>query len=487
MEFKFIATNADNVGDGIGQAIANDDHEGLGQLTANIDAGQNGILQWIQSVGGEVVTSSGDEIIAKIPFESYNEAAIENLRSEYELASGVTVTVGVGDSMSEASKALIYGKLNDKNQIVEYDLHLEDYIASHGEEISPEDQEFEQEVENQMGEGEEIPTPDQDAEGDEYTDSENTSDEEYEDASAADLIGGQQVDNPEYQEEVPEMEETAEGDGTLAEEGEMSEDDLDINPADKLDGVVGEDLDGDGDIDAMPATDDPMLQDASAGGEIPSQELPNDGQVQPEGEEQPPAVDENGMPIEGGGNNQSALTDMIHANMGGEDQDEADGASDERLRQDIANSLITFKENKPMLEQAKVENPKLYEATILMLSSMIEMAKKLNMNPEADVDSQEAQDALPDAEMGQMEEEEQPPMPEQEDDAEAESEDAENLEEVEDEAGDDNKQENKNKYPFGKSEVAKLYSDLVKGCNVLQKFGNKRVNKTEKAPAKKKQ
>ena len=522
MEFKFIAVNGDNVGDSIGSAIATDNHEELSKITGGLKDAHGAIEQWIESVGGQVVTSSGDEGIYKIPAESYDEATIDSLRDQYSQSTGTTITVGVGTSMSEASKALIYGKLNEKDQVVEYDPHIDDYIAGHDDEI----------------------VEDEDSQDDGFTDQEAVGDEEYEDESASELVApeGAQDENPEYQEEVPEMEETAVGgeaaigetdetmpdselDETLAEEGEMSEDDLDVAPEDRLDQVVG-DLDGDGDVDvAPPAEEDAAMlgetdqetpipegdevaqAQAEMGEEMPAEGM--EGQMAPEGMEAPvegeemapdemapegmegmvgEEMDEGMDPeaaMEGDQDNQSALTDMIHANMGGEEDASPadDEADEEELRQDIVTSLQTFKENKAMLEQAKQENPKLYEATILMLRSMIEMAKKLSMDPEGDVNAQMAQDALPEVE-GEEEEGFEEEMSEED----VEAEEAEGLEEVEDSAEDDASQEDKEKNPFAKNEMTKLYADLLKGINIVKKAESRwdYWKRKEKEKAKKK-
>jgi len=495
MEFKFIAVNGDNVGDSIGSAIATDNHEELSKITGGLKDAHGAIDQWIESVGGEIVTSSGDEGIYKIPAEAYDEATIDSLRSQYSESTGTTITVGIGASMSEASKALIYGKLNDKDQVVEYDPHVDDYIAGHDEEVVDD---------------EEVPEHEQhlDEEGKAIHDAtENETDEEeiYEEDMAQvgeESLAGPDDENMEYQDEVPEMEETAlegeapigetdeampegEFDETLAQEGEMSEDDLDVNPEDRLEQVVG-DLDGDGDVDAMIPEEGQIDVAAEAeelpevGGEFGDEDAPEmaagpEGMMPEEGmEELPEEGMEAGMPGEEDlEDNQSALTDMIHANMGedGEEMPEEEGDNEE-LRDDIASSLMTFKENKQMLEQAKQENPKLYEATILMLRSMIEMAKKLNMDPEADVEEQMAMDEMPDAaeEFGEeLPEEEEAVEDSPEDEAvqeEMDSEDALESQEVEEEANENDKKKGN---PFAKNEMVSLYSNLMKGTAVLQR------------------
>ena len=109
---------------------------------------------------------------------------------------------------------------------------------------------------------------------------------------------------------------------------------------------------------------------------------------------------------------------------------------------------------------------------------MIEMAKKLNMNPEADVEGQMAQEEFPEADEAAFDEgEEQEEAPIQEAQvADEEAESAEGLAEVEEESIEEDKKIN----PFGKTEMAILYSDLMKGMKTLKKFGGdpKRPRKT---------
>jgi hypothetical protein len=492
MNFKYLAINGDNVGDSIGSAIASDNHEELSKLTGGLKDAHGAIEEWVQSVGGEIVTSSGDEGIYKVPADSFDEATIENLKNQYSESAGTTLTIGMGDSMSEASKALIYGKMNDKDQIVEYDPHIDDYIASQDggmEEEYAENEEMGEEAPEEEY-SEEMPGEEEFA-GEEMPEGavDNGAVGEFGEETSEELPDseiGDSNDDIEYQEEIPEGEEMpmegetvgeetdeaipgqeyGEEDESLFEEGELGESDLDVNPEDKLDDVVGTDIDGDGDIDAMPMEDE--------------------GEMAPEGmegeEEMMPGEEGEEIPMEGE-EGESALTDMIHANMGEEESPEGEEGDTEELRQDIAASLMTFKENKPMLEQAKTENPKLYEATILMLRSMIEMAKKLNMNPEQDVMGQESMDDLPGAEEAQMEDGEEFEEAAPEEDGlppETPDEIPEEEDELPPEAEKEEEDEDKEKKPFGKSEIVKLYGDLIKGCETLSKGDKKKVKKKPK-------
>jgi hypothetical protein len=99
------------------------------------------------------------------------------------------------------------------------------------------------------------------------------------------------------------------------------------------------------------------------------------------------------------------LASMIHGDMqdGGDDSEQDpdavpaqgdDASLDDELRQDIAEALVSFKENKHLLEQARDQNPELYNATLTMLRSMIAMAKKLGFGPEQDMADKEAEQQL---------------------------------------------------------------------------------------------
>lgn len=141
MKNIYISVNGDDVGEGIGQAIANDDYEGLSAISGKISGAHQGFSAWIEENGGKIVITSGDEAIFVAPEEIVEE--IENARKQYQAQSGHTLSVGIGESMSQAAKALIYCKMNNKNQTIKYDPHVDDYISENVnmEEAGNEDEE----------------------------------------------------------------------------------------------------------------------------------------------------------------------------------------------------------------------------------------------------------------------------------------------------------------------------------------------------------
>ena len=127
MKRVYIAANGDGVGEQIGNAILSDDHQTLSGLSRKFKDAHSNIEKWAQKKGGEIVASAGDEIIFSLPEEALGE--LDSVKDAYSQASGTTLTIGIGETISQASKALIYGKLNDKNQIVEYEPQMDDYIS----------------------------------------------------------------------------------------------------------------------------------------------------------------------------------------------------------------------------------------------------------------------------------------------------------------------------------------------------------------------
>lgn len=442
----YLALNGDDVGTRIGEAIANDDHEGLASASSDIEGAHGNIDQWVESVGGKKVTRSGDEGIYLIPEEALGD--LESIKSSYKEQSGHGLTIGVGSSMSEASKALIYGKLNGKDQVVHYDPSIEDYLSEEdvSENEMPEDSEEDESDDLDSGEAHEAakepssPSVEADGNPDEADGEDDQEDEEQAEQESDDegFAENEDVGDPDdgHQDSAEDEEEDQEAEGYTPPESEDEEsqaapgDDLaddnqkvtespkstpppqvsdeedsedpDAPNSEAIDGDVdGEDFGADKDGSEEAEQDEEMASntpapemDASAeqppGQEAQStyQELNDDDMENPDMEMDNESYDQN-----------DALTGMIHGDMNdeGEDEESAEEGSsqlDDELRQDIASALMAFKENKEMLEQAREQNPKLYDATITMLRSMIEMAKKLGQNPEQDIQDQEGQQQL---------------------------------------------------------------------------------------------
>lgn len=111
----YVSMDGDNIGNRVAQAEAENDEQKLIEMSHKIEAGQSVFRTWVQSVGGVIIESGGDEGLAKVPSNVGDK--IENFRSQYMSVSGATVTVGVGKTISESTHARELGKLRGKNRV----------------------------------------------------------------------------------------------------------------------------------------------------------------------------------------------------------------------------------------------------------------------------------------------------------------------------------------------------------------------------------
>lgn len=124
----FVSIDGDNIGSTIGRASLDNNIEELRRLSNLIDAGNRLWTEWATDSGGEVVGSGGDEARLNVPADKLRE--IPKIARKYYDLTGFTVTVGVGQKISEADKALLAGKLESKNCIRMYDESVEKILAS---------------------------------------------------------------------------------------------------------------------------------------------------------------------------------------------------------------------------------------------------------------------------------------------------------------------------------------------------------------------
>jgi len=389
MQEIYVAINGDDVGNSIGSAIASDDRESLGSTTSTLKDIHSQIDQWVEQCGGEVVTSSGDEGIYKVPHECADH--LEDIRSEYQEHTGHTLTIGVGQSMSEAAKALIYGKMNNKDQIVEYAPEMDEAISSETGEMGT--QGYEQQNEGKLPAEEEMSYQKENAAQQEASMAEEPDEDMVEedgegeaDKDAEEIIE-EASNDPEHEKDMT-PEEEREHD---AAENELDEMDDDIVEADEEANMEG--IDGEAGEEDMQVDEDENM-------------------------EEEPEADE--------GDHEDLLAEMVHAHMSGEEDEEMpeeemmeeevpeempeeemmeeDQYSDEEienLRADIAHSLNSFKANREMILQMQQASPEMYESLMVMLRSMIAMGRHMGFDAEQAADEQmseaQAQEEMPEA------------------------------------------------------------------------------------------
>lgn len=119
----FVAIDGDDAGKLVGRAALSDNIEGLREISNRLELGNKYIKMWAEDHGGELISAGGDEANFVIPQE--NAQYLEELRSDYLHITELTLTIGIGSSLSEAGKALMIGKVRGKNQILPYSPDME--------------------------------------------------------------------------------------------------------------------------------------------------------------------------------------------------------------------------------------------------------------------------------------------------------------------------------------------------------------------------
>lgn len=410
MGMVYVALNGDGVGEQIGNAILSDDHQTLSGLSKKFKDAHASIEKWAQRKGGEIVASSGDETIFSLPEEMVGQ--LESIKDQYAQASGATLTIGIGQTISQASKALIYGKLNEKNQIVEYEPQMDDYISGDQKEGSEDEESEDEESDTEEGVGEEFGDSDEGEEYDEESDEDEIpSPEDIVDSASQEDRQHEGLDSEDeysedegFGEEAEELEDdedsqpdheqgmsVGENMAHDSEENEDDEQDDDNVEADEEPEVFGgntepmdEDLDQDADEDIENQTEDDLSEDEGFGEEGEEEDFGDEDIPELSPEEIAGQEGQEAESQEEGSDADEFLNEMMHSNMDGQEQD----PETEELKQKIFTALQSIKGNREMLDQMQVQNPELYQGIMANIQSMIEMGKKLGMGGQSSEDQE---------------------------------------------------------------------------------------------------
>jgi hypothetical protein len=399
MNRLFISLDGDNAGRHIGEAVLMDDVQKLHDTSKKIEAGNRAVEDMILSLGGQIVTSGGDELTAIL--DPKYESKIEEIRRKYEEASGFPASLGFGNTLSQAGKALIAAKLTGKNKSLKYNNSVEDIInEAHQAALEGRADEEQKKMDEH------------------YI---HAIKENNEDSLDQEDIPQSDDENPEFYEESPEdMMQYPEG---------VIEDSL---PEDKM---VDDDIVPDGDIpldleqdqydqyqdqydqyqdqydqyqdqyedyqdqydqyqdqyeDYQDQNED--YQDQTYEGEFPLELDLDENDENTEGEEKPSEFEqEPTISLEGEENilsedekddKKDPETEKADPEMATEeddiDADLADADVNEDILQRIAANLDAFKQNKDLMNQIKETKPELYTSILGLLQNMIELARMIS-------------------------------------------------------------------------------------------------------------
>ncbi len=149
-----FAFDGDNIGKRHAQAILSDDLSQVREISEHITEGNNYIRDFVEQHGGQWISGGGDEGSFEAPVEFLE--LLEQLRKDYEYMVQATLSIGYGQTISQAGKALLVAKERGKDQIVQYDESVEQEVQNI-EEFAPSDQDQEkQKIKGILGNQEEV-------------------------------------------------------------------------------------------------------------------------------------------------------------------------------------------------------------------------------------------------------------------------------------------------------------------------------------------
>lgn len=405
-----MAYDGDNAGRLVGQSVLANDADGLSEVSGRITHGHDIVHQWVQEHGGKIISGGGDEGTFAIPSTALED--IDQLRSDYEYITKLTMTVGIGTNLSEAGKSLLVGKFRGKNMAVQYDESVEQDLQTAKNNLasgnaSPEERKL----------GEAYLTPDERQSPTESPGVQSeTKSEGFADEPAKEDNMASDTTNDLCAETDGDPSNTG---GDLCAETDGSEHNHDEDtlcdetcPLCQEDAEQGSDLCAETD-GAIPAVDEEQASDLCA--ETDGVAAVNDAidGTLPPGETESDAmngIDDSDMPIgdnfEENVSRPEGFEQNTPGDMGmseGEDQDSpdlssvlkdgldshADNIQKEKVMEMVTAALEGFKASKGILEKAKEQAPQLYDASIAMLRAMIEMAKMLGLGGSEDAPVQE--------------------------------------------------------------------------------------------------
>jgi hypothetical protein len=119
MHNLYIRIDCDNVGDKIELALYNNDAQSAQKISDTIKDN----IKWfvekiINNLKAEVLLIGSDDILYKTNEELYDLNELENLRQEFYKRTNITLSIGIGHSISQSLVNLNIAKISGKNKIV---------------------------------------------------------------------------------------------------------------------------------------------------------------------------------------------------------------------------------------------------------------------------------------------------------------------------------------------------------------------------------
>jgi hypothetical protein len=117
--FKYIRLDVDNVGDKIELALLNNLVAEAAAIHEKVQSGMKEIrLELSKQSGYEILMSGCDDILLRLPLHLFKIEYFADLKDDFYVRVGFSISIGVGESVQEAILNLQRAKLDGKNKIV---------------------------------------------------------------------------------------------------------------------------------------------------------------------------------------------------------------------------------------------------------------------------------------------------------------------------------------------------------------------------------
>lgn len=420
----YMAYDGDNAGRMIGQAILSNDEQALNEASGRIAHGHEIVAGWVQDHGGKVISSGGDEGTFSVPQEAIQD--LEQLRADYQFATQLTMTIGLGSTLSESGKSLMAGKFRGKDQIVQYDPSVDSELSQAQQHVASgsgteEENKISEAYLNKEEGAEDMALSEHNCKYCQEADAENGSTgddcqycQEHDAAKAGDshcqYCEEADAEASSHEHLGDDCQYCAEADASHEHSGDDCQYCAEADAKSSQQGAGQGDLNEEeiAQIQGIPQSQtEQMAPQASEGNQTTEevvQELGNEIESDPQQTQSERGVmdqiDPSEMPLgnemqdnashqEGYGEDTNPgdmglsedevpSPDLGQVLRGGLDQ-HADSINREKIVNLIGEALEGFKANKQVLEQAKDQAPQLYSSCLAMLKAMIEMGKMLGL------------------------------------------------------------------------------------------------------------
>jgi hypothetical protein len=391
----YIFADGDGIGSLVGTYVLKDDVNAFIKQSKLIREGNRLLADWISSANGEVYNNEGDEIVGHIDPSRVKD--LENIRQKYYETTGSSISIGLGNSLSQAGKALIAAKLTGKDKIVTYQPEIEDVINEAHQAVQAgtaddEQQKMDDHYIHAIAEDQQAPIDEempQDEDSEFYEESpedmmqlpEGMEDSLPEDEMVDEDVvpdGEIPMDDDEYQDQYDEYQdqydEYQDQYDRYQDQYDRYQDQYDEyqDQYDEYQDQNNEDAESDGEFlvdlneDQSDIEEDFMTEDEQS---EPS-EFEQEPTIALEGED---VLDENQEDL----NAEKADPEMA-TEEDSIDADLADADVNEDILQRIAANLDAFKQNKELMDQIKEAKPELYASMLGLLHNMIELSKMIS-------------------------------------------------------------------------------------------------------------